>query len=187
MKKGNKLTSVWRGLTAVSASLLALSTLGYGIADTWRSNVDAAFGTQSFITNTDDVKYTSTYKTGDEMMNAAKAFAVREGAEGTVIMKNENGVLPLKKGTVALFGGAAYRPYMSAAGNSDQVKLEKALTDAGFTIDPTMKSIYEKLLTHEEYIPNTKAGDYTDFPIREANADKFTTDGGAATDRKSVV
>ena len=187
MKKGNKLTSVWRGLTAVSASLLALSTLGYGIADTWRSNVDAAFGTQSFITNTDDVKYTSTYKTGDEMMNAAKAFAVREGAEGTVIMKNENGVLPLKKGTVALFGGAAYRPYMSAAGNSDQVKLEKALTDAGFTIDSTMKSIYEQLLTHEEYVPNTRAGDYTDFPIREANADKFTTDGGAATTWREQV
>lgn len=88
---------MWRDLTAVSASLLALSTLGYGIADTWRSNGDAAFGTQSFITNTDDVKYTSTYKTGDELMKEAKALSVRERAEGTVIMKNENKVLPLKK------------------------------------------------------------------------------------------
>ena len=70
---------------------------------------------------------------------------------------------------------------MSAVGNSDQVKLESALTTAGFTIDSTIKSIYEQLLTHEEYVPNAKAGDYTDFSIRKANADKFTTDGGAAT------
>lgn len=182
-----KLLPLWRGLAAIMLSLVLLFSIGYTIADTWRGQVDAAFGTSSYVTDTSNMKYTSTYQTGEEMMEAAKAFAVREGEEGTVLMKNENNALPLAEGaTVALFGGAAYSPYMSAAGNEDQVKLESALTNAGFKIDSTMKGIYEKLFTvkdadgNDKYTPNTRAGDYTDFKIKEANPSVYTTDGGAS-------
>lgn len=178
-----KLLPLWRGLAAIMLSLVLLFSIGYTIADTWRGQVDAAFGTSSYVTDTSNMKYKSTYQTGEEMMEAAKAFAVREGEEGTVLMKNENNALPLAEGaTVALFGGAAYSPYMSAAGNEDQVKLESALTNAGFKIDSTMKGIYDTLLAFEggKYTPNTRAGDYTDFQIKEANPSVYTTDGGAS-------
>ncbi len=172
MKLG-KLLPVWRGLSAIMLSLVLLFSIGYSIADTWRDTVDAALGTQSYVTNTKDAKYKSEYSTGEEMMNAAKAVSVREGEEGTVVLKNENNALPLRAGeTIALFGGAAYVPYMSAAGNSDQVKLESALTNAGFKIDSTMKSIYESLI-EAGYTPNTKAGDYTTFQIKEANSSMY--------------
>ena len=178
-----KLLPLWRGLAAIMLSLVLLFSIGYTIADTWRGQVDAAFGTSSYVTDTSNMKYTSTYQTGEEMMEAAKAFAVREGEEGTVLMKNENNALPLAEGaTVALFGGAAYSPYMSAAGNEDAVKLESALTNAGFKIDSTMKGIYDTLLAFEggKYTPNTRAGDYMDFQIKEANPSVYTTDGGAS-------
>lgn len=197
--------AVWRGLSAVMSSLLVVSTLGYGIADTWRGQVDAALGTQSYVTNTTDAKYVSSYTKAEDLMKAAKELAVREGAEGTVIMKNENGVLPLSKNsTVALFGGAAYRPYMSAAGNSDQVLLESALTAAGFKLDSTVKEIYDNLFSiytettsqgwfgptvtrTYKYAPNTSAGDYSTFQIKEANEEAFSTDGKAAADWKTKV
>ncbi len=173
-------------------SLLAISVVGYSIADTWRGQVDAALGTSSYVTDSSNAAYTSSYSTGEEFMNAAKEIAVREGAEGTVIMKNENNALPLASGaTVALFGGAAYKPYLSGAGtgggNSDQVDLVDALTAAGFTIDSTVSSIYDRLLTQTKYTPQTSVGDYTQYQIREANPSVFTTDGGASSDWVSQV
>lgn len=183
-----KTKPIWRSLTSIMLSLMTVSVIGYGIADDWRGQVDAALGTSSYLVDSSNVAYKSTYSTGEELMNAAKEIAVREGAEGTVIMKNENNALPLVKGsTVALFGGAAYRPYMSAAGNSDQVKLADALTDAGFEIDGTVKGIYDNLLTNSKYIPNTAAGDYTSFKIKEANPSVFMSDGGASVNWKSSV
>lgn len=179
-----KLLPLWRGLAVVFLSLLVAGVMLLDIATQWRSTVDGFFGTQSYVIDTESgSRFQSHYDSATEMMEAAKAFAVREGEEGTVLMKNENNALPLAEGaTVALFGGAAYSPYMSAAGNEDQVKLESALTNAGFKIDSTMKGIYDTLLAFEggKYTPNTRAGDYTDFQIKEANPSVYTTDGGAS-------
>jgi beta-glucosidase len=196
-----KRVPLWRGLTALTLSSLAFSAIGLGIARTWRSTVDSALGTKSYITNTSDAKYVSSYKTGDEVMAASKALAIREGAEGTVIMKNENAVLPLSKTqTVALWGSSAYNPYMSAAKNSDQVKLAAALTTAGFTVNTTLKAIYDELGTHTttvgsgwfqsttyDYGPNTSAGDYDEngYQIVEADPDTdFVGVGKASSDWK---
>lgn len=190
----------FRGTTSVMASVLTLSVLGTTIADTYRSNLDDVLGTQSYVTITDEdsAKYQSDYKTIEEMAAAAKEIAIREGEEGTVIMKNDNDVLPLStSGTVALFGLAAYAPYPYnsgdlAAGNEDAVDLVDALTDAGIKINETVKDFYVKSLLNEheeitqnpwtgedvvsvayDYIYTTSVGDMTDFIINEVPADKF--------------
>lgn len=206
-----KKTNLWRGLTGVSLSLVVLASLGYGIADGFRTQVDNALGTQSYTVDNSSTKYVSKYKTGDELMNASKQLAVREGEEGTVIMKNKNNAFPLSS-KVALFGNAAYSPYMSAAGNTDQVKLVDALETAGVTLDPTVKSIYTNLLniyteveventwTHQitknkiyKFAPNTSAGDYVDegFQVKEVASSYFTLgegEGGqAASNWKETV
>ncbi len=211
-----KKTNLWRGLSGTSLSLVVLASLGYGIANRFRTQVDNALGTQSYQVNNSSSKYVSDYKTGDDMMKAAKDLSVREGVEGTVIMKNKNNVLPL--GTnVALFGNSAYSPYKSAAGNEDAVDLVSALKTEGVSFDPTVQKIYDNLMgiyTEKEvtnrwtgqktmqktylYTPNTSAGDYLadGYQVKEIPVSKFTETyvdekteggGGAAADWKDTV
>ena len=203
MKKNNKLNNVLLGSSALLLSIGFATTLAGGLVNDYRSTIDLALGTKSYITSTENAKYVSSYKTGDEVMAAAKALAIKEGAEGTVIMKNENAVLPLAKtNTVAVFGGASYSPYLSAAGNSDQVILTDALTAAGFSLDQTVNDIYTKIFADytestnpwtgevtKNYVnsPNKTAGDYTSFKINEVNPSKFVSKGFAADGWESHV
>lgn len=196
-----KVTPILRGVTTVFASLFVISSVGSTIANTFRSQVDAALGTQSFIVDTENLQYKSVYETEAELEEATKKFAVKQGEEGTVVMKNDNKALPMAGKSVALFGGAAYKPYTTGGGNSDKVDLVKALENAGYTIDPTVKGIYDKLFSVTVagvdqsgrptetplYSPNTSAGDYVDFKIVEASADKFVTEGEAAANWESLV
>lgn len=209
--KAKKLLPVMRGLSAVTASVLTLSLLGTSIADTYRTNLDDVLGTQSYVTVSDaeSARFKSDYSTIEEMMAAAKDIAVREGEEGTVVMKNDNNALPLTD-TVALFGLAAYAPYPYTsgdlkAGNEDAVDLVQALTDAGVQINETVKSFYmDKFLNkHEEVTQNpwtgedqvsvaydniysTTVGDMTDFVIGEIPPEKYV-EIGAPSDWKSQV
>lgn len=80
---------------------------------------------------------------------AAYAQTVKEAEEGAVLLKNENGALPLKpdETKVSLFGQASYAPlYNTAASttkviskNSDLVvDMRSALSDAGFNVNPDL-------------------------------------------------
>ncbi|MCD8295342.1 MAG: glycoside hydrolase family 3 C-terminal domain-containing protein [Clostridia bacterium] len=176
--KISKLISPFRGLAGTMAALLVLSVVGYGIADTYRDTVDGALGTESYEISVDNPKYVSDYDSDKEMMAAAKDIAIREGEEGTVIMKNDNGALPLSTSKVALFGVGAYNPYMSAAGNDDQVKLVDALENAGYTIDQNVSNVY----TSAGIKPNTSVGDWKDtFTINERSLDDLQELSGVST------
>lgn len=109
-----KISNVMRGVSSVTASVLALSVLGTGIANSYRKNLDEQLGTTSYVTSTDEAsaRFVKDYSTIEDMAAAAKDIAVREGEEGTVIMKNDNNVFPIAATQkVALFGMAAYAPY----------------------------------------------------------------------------
>lgn len=95
--KTRRLSNVMRGVSSVTASILALSVIGSGIADSYRKNLDEQLGTTSYITSTDasSARFVSDYTTIEEMAQAAKDVAIREGEEGTVIMKNDNNVFPI--------------------------------------------------------------------------------------------
>ncbi len=167
--KNGKLAGAMRGLAAVMAVLFVLSTLGAGIANSYRSQIDGMLGTTSFVTVTDEASkvYKSDYATIEDMAAASKALAIREGEEGTVIMKNDNDVLPLKStDTVVLFGIASYAPYPYSsgdlkAGNADAVDLAQAFTEAGVKLNEQVQSMYmEKLLNkHIEEVPNRWTGE----------------------------
>ena len=166
--RAKRFAPVMRGLSAVTASVMALSIVGADIADGYRARIDDFLGTQSYVTNTDEdaARFVSDYETIDDMKAAAKDIAVREGEEGTVIMKNDNNVLPLAGKSVALFGLAAYAPYPYAsgdlkAGNEDAVDLVQALQDAGVEINQTVMDFYEKgiLNEHTEEVANQWTGE----------------------------
>ena len=168
MAKSKKLASLMRGLAALMAVLLVLSVIGAGVADKYRSALDDTLGTQSYVTITDadKARFKSDYATIEEMAAAAKNIAIREGEEGTVVMKNDNAALPLADGAkVALSGLAAYAPYPYnsgdlKAGNEDAVDLVQALKDEGIKVNETLEELYmNKILNkHIEMVPNRWTG-----------------------------
>lgn len=209
--KSKKLIPLFRGLSSIMVSVMTLSILGTSIANTYRSDLDDVLGTQSYITlsDKDSAKYKTDYATIEDMAAAAKDIAVREGEEGTVVMKNDNGALPLGD-TVALFGLAAYSPYPNnagdlKAGNDDAVDLVASLKEAGVTINQTVSDFYvNKLLNAHEVVTQnpwtgadekstgfdhmytTTVGDMAKFQINEVPANKFE-ELGAPSDMASQI
>lgn len=208
-----RITSVMRGLSATMASLLALSLVGTGIAEGYRTQLDSALGTESYVTITDEdnARFQSDYATIEEMAEAARNVAIKEGEEGTVVMKNDNSALPLSSDrSVALFGLAAYAPYPYTgsdlrAGNADGVDLLQALTDKGIKVNETVRDFYLNgiLNKHIEQVPNrwtgemvdtvvydniyvTAPGDMATYQIVEVTPDRFES-MGAPADWKSTI
>ncbi len=211
--KTRKFVPAMRGVSALAASMLVLSSLGANVAETYRKNLDDVLGTQSYVTSTDgeNARFVSDYKTIEDMAAAAKDIAIREGQEGTVIMKNDNDVLPLAQDReVALFGLAAYAPYPYNAkdfrgGNDDSVELLQALEESGVKVNETLKDFYlNKLLNKHEvitqnmwtgadevsigfdYIYNTTVGDLSDFAITEVPVSEYEK-LGLSSDWKSKI
>ena len=213
MGKSNKLASLMRGLAALMAVLFVLASVGTGVVEGYRSALDSVLGTTSYVTITDEdaARFKSDYATIDDMIAAAKALAIKEGEEGTVVMKNDNAVLPLQSGAnVALFGLAAYAPYPYAAGdlkagNEDAVDLLDALKTAGVNVNETVSKFYLEgvLNKHIEMVPNmwtgeevptvaydniyvASPGDFANYQIVEITPDRYT-EFGAPADWKSKV
>ncbi len=205
-----KLLPLWRGLSSIFLSLLIVFSMGYGIADTWRSTVDGVLGTSSYKINENKeaTRFKSDYATSDDMMNAAKEHSIKQGREGFVVMKNDNNALPIAKNKkIALFGAAAWKPFMQSAGdlkagNADRVNLDEALEAAGYTLDATMKGIYDVIMAdftettrygnttityNNGYV--TSPGDMKDYQVREVPPSRYTEAnlGNAASDWKSKI
>ena len=168
MKK-RTLNALTLGLTATFASLMVISITGSSIANSYRTNIDQMFGTQSFKIDDSSAgaRFAKKYQTADEMINAARNVAIKEGQEGTVVLKND-GALPLASTTkVALFGIGAYATYPYSAGdlkagNADALDLKDAFTKAGFTLESNVTRVYEKVSNkHEVEVENPWTGEKT--------------------------
>ena len=204
-----KFRSLGAGLAATAAGLFVVATLGTSVADSYRSQLDGLFGTKSYIVDTDESasRYSKSVSTVAEFAEKAKANAIRQGEEGTVVMKNDNGVLPLastKK--VALFGSASYSPYQASGdlkgGNPDAVNFVQALEAANVQIDQTVKAMYDKILAATIQIPggwggtvtvpknavNTTIGDMQPYKINEVPGSRLgQADYGDDADWESKV
>lgn len=83
-----------------------------------------------------------------------RLLARRAAAEGMVLLKNENQILPLKEGTkIALFGAGAGKTIKGGTGSGDvnereSVSIYEGLKNAGYQItNPEWVQAYEKLYT----------------------------------------
>ncbi|MCR5078502.1 MAG: glycoside hydrolase family 3 C-terminal domain-containing protein, partial [Bacilli bacterium] len=212
MKK-RLLNALSLGLAATFASVMVISIGGSAIANDYRTNIDNMFGTKSYeiVEGDDSAKFQKKYSTVDEMIEAARKVAVKEGQEGTVVMKNDNSVLPISSSTkVALFGVGAYAtfPYLSGdlkAGNADAVDLKAAFVNAGYTVDPTVAGVYEKITnkhigevvnpwtgqisyaTQYDMAPVAAPGDMTNYQINEVPAADLATKAGVASTWSSGI
>ena len=205
------LPQIFKGCSAIMAALLVVADAGTAIAETYRTQIDGMLGTQSYVTNTDEesARFTSDYDTVEDLMAGLKDIAIREGQEGTVIMKNDNDVFPLENNNIVLFGYAAYAPFPNAsgdmkAGNDDAVDFVTALTEAGYTVNETVKEFYDTALNKHvedianqwtgELIPTTvydniyvsAPGDMVDYQINELTPDRYS-EFGAPADWESTI
>ena len=98
------------------------------------------------------------YKYNNKPDLKAHAEVTRKSAtEGMVLLKNDNNVLPLSPDikNVALFGVTSYDfiPGGTGSGNVNRaytVSLLDGLSNAGYTVDPTLQKTYEKYIAKEE-------------------------------------
>lgn len=206
--KAKKFTPAMRGLAALMTCLMVLSIVGTGVANTYRGALDDTLGTESYVIINDDsaARFKTDYATIEDMAAAARDIAIREGEEGTVVMKNDNGVLPLKaNANVALFGLAAYNVYGPKGGNADAASLADALAGAGLNVNETLKDYYMTNIInmHTEMRPNrwtgkevpttvydhmyvSAPGDWTTYQIAEVPPTEFEALGVPA-DWKSAI
>lgn len=206
--KAKKFTPAMRGLAALMTCLMVLSIVGTGVANTYRGALDDTLGTESYVTINDDsaARFKTDYATIEDMAAAARDIAIREGEEGTVVMKNDNGVLPLKaNANVALFGLAAYNVYGPKGGNADAASLADALAGAGLNVNETLKDYYmtniinmhtemranrwtgkEVTTTVYDHMYVSAPGDWTTYQIAEVPPTEFEALGVPA-DWKSAI
>lgn len=163
---------LFRGTASALAGLLAVSIFGRSIAEDYKNYIDAALGTVSseIVTSDDEdistadlYTYQSQYKSSQELVDADKALGTKVGEEGTVLLKNNNGALPLSSSDhVSLLGNAAYSAQLGGAIGSAPadnsalgyapVQLADALAEVGMDINPSLQSAFES------WLPNTAQG-----------------------------
>lgn len=155
---------VFRGLTSLFLVILLVFAMSYRIADAYRTTLDGFLGTVSSKLVSEGAEedlyaYASDYANAEELVSAHIRLNERIQEEGTVLLKNENGALPLSaegKIRVTLFGMRSHMPQYSgsvgAAVNKNQaVGLEAALNQRGFEVNPDMVAFYTGL--EQEYAP----------------------------------
>lgn len=140
LKKG-----LWTGLTYVFAFLLAFSLIVSNVLEANRSAIDQYLGTvseelvseegESYKTFTPDEEFLNADGTGNAtaLIKGAIDLGRRQEAEGSVLLKNEGGALPLAKGAkVTLLGARSHRTLInSGMGQKSQgnyISLEQALS-----------------------------------------------------------
>lgn len=138
--------TLWQGLTTLLVFLLAVFILAAILLETYRTAVDLALGTTSETLESDDTgELYSTFTPPAELLNsdgsgnskAVIASAIdlgrRQSAEGSVLLKNVDSALPLKKDSkVTLLGVRSHSPILGAgmgvSVKGDNISLETALS-----------------------------------------------------------
>lgn len=160
-----KKAKLWRGLTSLTCVLLAFLLVMTNVAWNFESLINSVLNVETRVAVANDsgvVTDTAYYKSdyGDvgkltredlAQLNAAEdAFIVREMEEGAVLLKNDNGALPLaaEERRVTLFGNASAKPlYHNNSGGGDndptrEISFYQALKDDGFSVNGTLYNAY---------------------------------------------
>lgn len=94
-------------------------------------------------------KYYSDYLNHDEVVAAAEELNVQIAGEGMVLLKNDNGTLPLKKDetNISVFGVRSDNLLLAGTGTGSvkadtAPSLKKSLNDAGFKLNPALLDLY---------------------------------------------
>ena len=97
-------------------------------------------------------------KLDGDISEETRAVAVQIEAEGLVLLKNEDGALPLKNKRVNVFGAGSVLPFYGGAGSGavtsdDPVSFYEALETAGIGYNASLKKLYETFV--HSFTPKT--------------------------------
>ena len=127
--------------------------------------------------------YESDYASKAEALQAGLDLNERIAEEGMILMKNENGALPLAKGAkVTMLGYAGYNPNAGASANGGdasagaaiaQATVISSLNDAGFELNPAVSE------TYADVVAQTGAASDADMKAAYAAVGSYWTDSFA--------
>ena len=172
MKKGNKgkIIAIALLLIAALAVNIARSTLNPMITSFMGVNLNPLLTGKK---NVESAEILSVADATEQSLRMAEALE----SEGIVLLRNENGALPLAKGTkVSLFGYGSVDTIYGGTGSgsgdtSANVDVVKGLTNAGLQVNDQLVSFYKT-----SGVARAKQGGYTgsNFTPAEVSADKHT-------------
>lgn len=155
-------TGAWRGLAAVTASLLAISVGATSIVQSNAAFINSKLGLTSYkVVDTaegeekDSIYFKSEYSSIKDLIEAKEALAAEISSEGTVLFKNLDNTLPLdiSSENVTLWGLNSVNPTLGgmigssvsiyADGGQVQYNIVDALTERGFTLNQDMLKLYQ--------------------------------------------
>lgn len=159
-----KKTNLWRGFALVCALLTAVSMMAGSILETYRTSVDAFFGTRSTITVTeasdneeDAWNYQSKFQTAQQAYEGFRDFAIRASQETFALLKNDNDALPLSSDAkITMLGIRSYAPVYGNNGGSvpdgkSTVQIFDAFTERGFRLNPETLAAYEAFFADKSW------------------------------------
>lgn len=134
----------------VAMVALALMIVVWALSSTiFYDTICMALGNQRTVGRSGDSYYAAEAKNKDEAYERGNAVTEAICEEGFVLLKNENGALPLaKKSKISVFGknsvDLVYGGSGSGGGNFRGAPgLYDSLQSAGFEVNPTLKAFYE--------------------------------------------
>lgn len=206
----------YRGLTGLTASLLAILVAGNSIATSNAAFINVRLGTTNTVLEdkgdtSNNIYYQSEFSSLTDMIDAKAALAEEISSEGSVLFKNDNAALPLDKSeTVTLWGMNSHYPTLGgmigsstgtdAENGQPTYDLEKALTEKGFTLNQNFIDLY----TSEEASKYMRTGfgqpghglmpaftatyeNQSMYPVGEIPADLYTDDILSSADDTTAV
>lgn len=170
-KFSRKTVKIWRGVTLIMALLLAIFIVLADMGNRYEGFINDALGTNAPTVDGDgEIKYTSQF--GDlnaenvkKLIQAENEFNIQTMEEGAVMLRNENGALPLKSTemSVTLFGNSVAQPVYATNGGGSSFKssrggsLKDAFTSVGFKINETLYNAYVNGSTRRNSVANSTA------------------------------
>ncbi len=151
---------LWRTVCAVSGILLVLSIGGAAVTTEWSGYINGKLGLSSSKvvidenSTEDPIHFKSVFSKYEDTLENARKVSKDIQREGSVLLTNKNGALPLAKGAkVTVFGYASADPALggsgSGAGNATDRKytLDKACDEGGkLQLNKTLFNYYKEQL-----------------------------------------
>lgn len=170
MKKVWKKKKLFRGLGVSFLSLAVVISMVGEVANAYAAAINYALKTSSYKIVEDETDasnseyYPSDYETSQEVTEYGKAVSKEAESEGLVLMKNENGVLPLTSGdsvSTVLQTAYSFSYGSSGSGAIDATKytdLKTALEQDGLQVNTVLWDFYEENPS-EQAISYNRSGD----------------------------
>lgn len=152
---------LFRGLTVVSAFLMAGSITASTMLEKYSSQMDQVTGTKSYETRyekidgadqSDPWNFKGKFKTAKEAKEGYKEYSIREARETFALLKNDNNALPISKSAkITMLGLRSYAPVYGNSGGSipdkntidNGNKIFECFREAGFELNPSTFQAYE--------------------------------------------